>query len=146
MPCPNSNEKTECRRLAGLTESCSGVGSFMSGALPWLSLVLVMLAAVAVLLHPMNAAQAEAHHPGPPDFQAQIGPDESASPQAQQEPQPPSPLLYLDIWLFGGLILLVMVVVGLKYLWKALQPDNRDPAEGLQPWEDPDYDHSEEDR
>ena len=143
---PNSKEKTECRRLTGLAEFCRGGRSFMSGALPWLSVVLVMLAAVAVLLHPMNAAQAEAHRPSPSDFHAQIGPDESASSQAQQEPQPPSPLLYLDIWLFGGLILLVMVVVGVKFLWKALQPDNRDPAEGLQPWEDPDYDHPEDDR
>ena len=60
--------------------------------------------------------------------------------QGQEEPVPPSPLLYLDIWLFGGLVLLVALIVGIKYLWKAFQPDNRDPAEGLQPWERPDYD------
>ena len=51
----------------------------------------------------------------------------------------PNPLIYLDIWLFGGLILLVMAVVTVKYLLKWLRPDNRDPEEGLQPWEDPDY-------
>ena len=58
---------------------------------------------------------------------------------------PPNPLIYLDIWLFGGLILLVMVVVAAKYLWKAFQPDDRDPSEGLQPWEDPDYPYDEYD-
>ncbi|MDE2779463.1 MAG: hypothetical protein OXI91_07305 [Chloroflexota bacterium] len=118
----------------------------MPEALPWLPLVVVLFAAGALLLHPTSAAEAGAYNPGPLDLHAQINPDESRSPQAQQEPQPPSPLLYLDIWLFGGLILLVMVVVGVKFLWKALQPDNRDPAEGLQPWEDPDYDHPEDDR
>ena len=60
--------------------------------------------------------------------------------RGQDEPAPPSPLLYLDIWLFGGLVLLVALIVGIKYLWKAFQPDDRDPAEGLQPWERPDYD------
>ena len=59
--------------------------------------------------------------------------------QGQGEAATPNPLLYLDIWLFGGLILLVMIVVVLKYLWKFFQPDRRDPEEGLQPWEDPDY-------
>ena len=54
-------------------------------------------------------------------------------------PAPPNPLIYLDIWLFGGLILLVMAIVAAKYLWKLFQPDTRDPEEGLQPWEDPDY-------
>ena len=68
------------------------------------------------------------------------------SAQAQGEPAPPNPLIYLDIWLFGGLILLVMLVVGVKYLWKWLQPDHRDPAEGLQPWEDPDYNYDDEER
>ena len=57
----------------------------------------------------------------------------------QTEPEPPNPLIYLDIWLFGGLILLVMAVVAVKYLVKLFRPDNRDPEEGLQPWEDPDY-------
>ena len=59
--------------------------------------------------------------------------------QEQERPSPPNPLIYLDIWIFGGLVLGVMVFVGLKYLWKALQPDYRDPEEGLQPWEDPDF-------
>lgn len=52
----------------------------------------------------------------------------------------PNPLIYLDIWLFGGLVLIVMLVVGGRFLWRSLRPDNRDPSEGLQPWEDPDYD------
>ncbi len=56
----------------------------------------------------------------------------------QAAPTPPNPLLFLDIWVFGGLILLVSLVLAAKYLWKAIQPDRRDPAEGLQPWEDPD--------
>ncbi len=60
--------------------------------------------------------------------------------QGQVEPAPPNPLIYLDIWLFGGLILLVALIVTIKYLWKAFQPDDRDPSEGLQPWERPDYD------
>lgn len=64
----------------------------------------------------------------------------SLSLQGQAEPAPPNPLIYLDIWLFGGLILLVALIVAVKYLWKALQPDDRDPSEGLQPWERPDYD------
>lgn len=136
----------KCRRLSGLAESSGGVRSLFLGVLPWLPLVVVLFAAGEALLLPMNAAEAGAHNPAPLDHHPQAGPDESLSPQAQQEPQPPSPLLYLDIWLFGGLILLVMAVVGLKYLWKALQPDNRDPAEGLQPWEDPDYDPSEDER
>ncbi len=53
---------------------------------------------------------------------------------------PPNPLIYLDVWLFGGLILLVMAVMSVRFLWRRLHPDNRDPAEGLQPWEDPDND------
>ena len=57
--------------------------------------------------------------------------------RGQGEPVPPNPLIYLDIWLFGGLILLVMIVVVVKYLWKFFQPDDRDPSEGLQPWENP---------
>ena len=65
--------------------------------------------------------------------------------QGQGEPAPPNPLIYLDIWLFGGLILLVMLVVAAKYLWKAFQPDDRDPSERLQPWEDPDYPYDEYD-
>ena len=59
--------------------------------------------------------------------------------QPQAQPAPPNPLIYLDIWLFGGLVLLVMLVVGVKYLWKFFQPDTRDPMDGLQPWEDPDF-------
>lgn len=57
----------------------------------------------------------------------------------KEQSAPPNPLIYLDIWLFGGLILLVMGFLIIKYLWKIFQPDERDPEEGLQPWEDPDY-------
>ena len=48
-----------------------------------------------------------------------------------------SPFVYLDIWLFGGLFLLVMIVVTLRYVIRKLRPDPN-PEEGLQPWEDPD--------
>ena len=63
--------------------------------------------------------------------------------QGQGEPARPNPLIFLDIWLFGGLILLVMIVVAVKYIWQYFQPDDRDPSEGLQPWEDPDYPYEE---
>ena len=53
-------------------------------------------------------------------------------------PAPPNPLLYLDIWLFGGLILLVMLALTARYLWNKFHAGPRDPEEGLQPWEDPD--------
>ena len=49
----------------------------------------------------------------------------------------PSPLVYLDVWLFGGLFLLVMVVVTVRYIISKLRSGG-DPEEGLQPWEDPD--------
>ena len=61
-----------------------------------------------------------------------------AAPQAA--PVPPNPLIYLDVWIFGGLILLVMGVVLVRFLWRWLHPEDRDPEEGLQPWEDPDND------
>ena len=35
--------------------------------------------------------------------------------------------------------MLVMTIVIAKYIWRALQPDRRDPEEGLQPWENPDF-------
>lgn len=129
-----------------LAETERRARAFTSTALHWLPLVLVLLSLGMALLQPTPVASAGPHYTGPLDLSAQPGTEDSLAPQAQQEPQPPSPLLYLDIWLFGGLILLVMVVVMLKYLWKALQPDNRDPSEGLQPWEDPDYDHSEDEQ
>ena len=50
-----------------------------------------------------------------------------------------NPLVYLDVWLFGGLILLVMATVTSRFLWRKLhrvEPEE----EGLQPWEDPDLD------
>ena len=49
----------------------------------------------------------------------------------------PSPLVYLDVWLFGGLVLLVMVVVTVRYIIGKLRP-NDDPEDRLQPWEDSD--------
>ena len=74
---------------------------------------------------------------GPTDFAPLL------SLQGQSEPAPPNPLIYLDIWLFGGLILLVMAVAAFKYLVKLFRPDDRDPEEGLQPWEDPDFDYED---
>ena len=69
---------------------------------------------------------------------------QTLSPQGQGEPVPPNPLIYLDVWLFGGLVLLVALIVVVKYLWRALQPDDRDPSDGLQPWERPDYDDDQQ--
>ncbi len=51
----------------------------------------------------------------------------------------PNPLIYLDIWIFGGLVLVVLLVVTARFLWRSLKPDDRDPMDRLQPWEDPDY-------
>ncbi len=51
---------------------------------------------------------------------------------------PPSPFLYLDTWLIGGLVLLVMGVVLIKYVVGKLRPTDELEEEGLQPWEDPD--------
>ena len=48
-----------------------------------------------------------------------------------------NPLVYLDVWLFGGLILLVMATVTSRFLWRKLHPVELE-EEGLQPWEDPD--------
>ena len=64
--------------------------------------------------------------------------------QAQVQAAAPNPLIYLDVWLFGGLVLIVMLVVMARFLWRSLRPDNRDPDEGLQPWEDPDYEPEED--
>ena len=121
------------------------LGANVQITLPWLPIVSILLMLGMGLLAPVSVVSAQGHYEGQRYLHDHAGIDQSLSPQAQAEPQPPSPLLYLDIWLFGGLILLVMVVVGIKYLWKALQPDNRDPAEGLQPWEDPDYDPTKDD-
>ena len=51
---------------------------------------------------------------------------------------PPSFFLYLDSWLIGGLVLLVMGVALVKYLVGKLRPADGSEEEGLQPWEDPD--------
>ncbi len=52
-------------------------------------------------------------------------------------PNRASPLIYLDVWLFGGLFLVVMVIVTVRYLVRRLRTDEN-PEDGLQPWEDPD--------
>ena len=51
---------------------------------------------------------------------------------------PPSPFLYLDTWLIGGLAVLALGVVLVKYLVGKLRPAAESEEEGLQPWEDPD--------
>ena len=51
---------------------------------------------------------------------------------------PPSPFLYLDTWLIGGLAVLVLGMVLIKYLVGKLRPAKESEEEGLQPWEDPD--------
>ena len=99
-----------------------------------------LLAVVCCLFSTVSPAQAAALSPDSALLPADTTSVHAFSLQEQDEPAPPSPLLYLDIWLFGGLVLLVALIVGIKYLWKAFQPDDRDPAEGLQPWERPDYD------
>ncbi|MDE2937904.1 MAG: hypothetical protein OXR67_03160 [Chloroflexota bacterium] len=99
-----------------------------------------LLALVCCLLATASPMPAAAASSGSALLPAGTMSGQTYSLQSQDEPAPPSPLLYLDIWLFGGLVLLVALIVGIKYLWKAFQPDNRDPAEGLQPWERPDYD------
>ncbi len=69
----------------------------------------------------------------------------AASGRGPSAPQPgsesvglPSPFLYFDTWLIGGLVLLAMGVVLVKYLVGKLRPSNELEEEGLQPWEDPD--------
>ena len=42
---------------------------------------------------------------------------------------PPSPLLFLDVWLLGGLILVVMLAVFLKFLWGKLFPREEEEEE-----------------
>ena len=101
---------------------------------------LLSAAALACLLSTASPVQAVAFPSESASLPADTISGRTSSFQGQDEPAPPSPLLYLDIWLFGGLVLLVALIVGIKYLWKAFQPDDRDPAEGLQPWERPDYD------
>ena len=51
---------------------------------------------------------------------------------------PPSPFLYFDTWLIGGLAVLALGVVLVKYLVGKLRPADELEEEGLQPWEDPD--------
>lgn len=103
----------------------------------WSAILLAAVASMLVFAGPVQAASA----PSEPVFlSAGVSSGHTFSPQGQPEPAPPSPLIYLDVWLFGGLVLLVALIVAIKYLWKAFQPDDRDPSEGLQPWERPDYD------
>lgn len=106
------------------------------GAVP-LAVLLILAPCLLVSAGPIQATEISA---APDPFEAADGSGQALSLQGQDEPLPPNPLLYLDIWLFGGLVLLVALIVGIKYLWKALQPDDRDPSEGLQPWERPDDD------
>ena len=52
-------------------------------------------------------------------------------------PNRASPLVYLDVWLFGGLVLFVTVVVTVRFVIRKLRTQE-DPEDRLQPWEDPD--------
>ena len=100
----------------------------------------VLLAVAAFMLTSAGPAHAASQPSDSVHFSAAATSGNTFAQQGQAEPTPPSPLLYLDIWVFGGLVLLVALIVAVKYLWKAFQPDDRDPSEGLQPWERPDYD------
>ena len=64
---------------------------------------------------------------------------------APGEPDRPSPFLYFDAWILGGLALFVMFMVTGRFLMTKLRPVP--PADdGLQPWEDPDlFDIDDED-
>ena len=53
------------------------------------------------------------------------------------DPERPSPILFFNSWLLGGLILLVLGAVSIQYVASKLRPE-RYPEDGLQPWEDPD--------
>ena len=62
----------------------------------------------------------------------------SAPPPGSESVGLPSPFLYLDTWLIGGLAVLALGVVLVKYLIGKLRPADEFEEEGLQPWEDPD--------
>ena len=64
----------------------------------------------------------------------------------RQNTKSPSPFLYFNSWLLGGLVVLVLLAVSIQYIASKLRPP-RDSEEGLQLWEDPylwDDDDSEE--
>ena len=62
-----------------------------------------------------------------------------------RSPQRPSPFIYLDVWVLGGLVVVVMAVLAVRYIINRLRPKG-DPEEGLQPWEDPNLLEREERR
>ena len=62
----------------------------------------------------------------------------AAPPPGSESVGPPSPFIYLDTWLIGGLAVLVLGMVLVKYLVGKLRPSDGLEEEGLQPWEDPD--------
>ncbi|MCH7843642.1 MAG: hypothetical protein IID01_12870 [Chloroflexi bacterium] len=49
----------------------------------------------------------------------------------------PSPILFFNSWLLGGLMMLVLGAVFIQYVAAKIRPASN-PEEGLQPWEDPD--------
>ena len=106
----------------------------------WGILSVILLTLAVCLLSSADPAQAVSSASDLALLPADATSGPTFAPQGQAEPVPPNPLIYLDIWLFGGLVLLVALFVGIKYIWKAFQPDDRDPSEGLQPWERPDND------
>jgi len=64
-------------------------------------------------------------------------PGQPAPPPAPPGNNQPSPFLFLDAWLLGGLAVLVLVAVSVQKGARRIRPAGA-PQEGLQPWEDPD--------
>ncbi len=50
----------------------------------------------------------------------------------------PSPFLFFNSWLLGGLVLVVFLAVFIQFVASKLRPAYDSSEEGLQPWEDPD--------
>ncbi len=65
------------------------------------------------------------------------GPGAPAPAPAAPGSRNPSPIMFFNSWLLGGLVLLVFAAVSIQFVASKLRPA-RDPEEGLQPWEDPD--------
>ena len=66
------------------------------------------------------------------------------APSAPGTRTPPA-IMFFNSWLLGGIMLLVVAAVFMRWVGSKLRPV-RDPEEGLQPWEDPDLWHDGDDR